>query len=171
MKKSSFFAIVMIGFSFSSFAQAGASATGTATIIEPITITNAGDLNFGNIAVVGAGTVELVPFDDSRIPLGGVTLPAIATGTVTAAHFDVTGDGTSTYAITLPSTDYIITRLTGSETMTVNVFKSFPTVAAGGVLTAGAQTFSVGATLNVGAAQVAGTYTNATGFDVSVNYN
>jgi hypothetical protein len=53
--------------------------------------------------------------------------------------------------------------------MTVNAFTSTPSGT--GALTAGSQILKVGATLNVGAGQVAGTYTNATGFPVIVNYN
>src|SRR5438105_2149142 len=90
-------AIIMVAFSASVFAQATASATATATIVAPIAISNAGDMNFGNVAVINAGTVTLKPSD--------------------------------------------------------------------------AQTLYVGATLNVATAQVAGVYTNATGFDVTVNYN
>ena len=38
-------------------------------------------------------------------------------------------------------------------------------------ITIGTQTLNVGATLNVTAAQPAGSYTNATGVPVTVNYN
>ena len=166
--KSSIIALVLIGFSATVFAQATASATGTATIIEPITISNAEDMNFGNIAInASAGTVELTPAG-VRNELGGVTLPVVP-GTVTAAELDVTGDGTSTYDITLPSSDYTITRVSGSETMTINVFTC--STGAAGALVAGLETFQVGATLNVAGSQVPGVYTNATGFDVTVNYN
>ncbi len=99
---------------------------------------------------------------------GGVTLPATA-GTVSAASFTVSGEGTYTYAITLPATDYTITHTIDASTMAVNTFTSTPTGT--GALTAGSQTLDVGATLNVDAGQSAGTYTNATGFDVTVNYN
>lgn len=120
------------------------------------------------IAVTGtAGTVILAPAG-TRTLTGGVTLP-VTTGTVTAASFNVTGEGVYTYAITLPSTDHTITRASGSETMIVNAFTSTPSGT--GALTGGAQTITVGATLNVGVSQVAGVYTNATGFDVTVNYN
>jgi hypothetical protein len=160
-------AIVMFGFAISTFAQVTASATATATIITPIAISKTTDMNFGNVAVspTVAGTVILAPAG-TRTTSGGVTLPAV-TGTVAAAVFAVTGSGTSTYAITLPSTDYTIT--SGGNTMIVNTFTSTPSGT--GALTAGAQTLNVGATLNVSAAQAAGTYTNATGFDVIVNYN
>jgi len=53
--------------------------------------------------------------------------------------------------------------------MTIDAFTSNPSGT--GALTAGSQVLTVGATLNVGANQVTGAYTNATGFDVTVNYN
>ncbi|MBL4905759.1 MAG: hypothetical protein COC12_14420 [Rhodobacteraceae bacterium] len=150
-------------------AQVTASATGTATIVTPIAITKTVDMNFGNVAVSSTlGTAVLAPAG-TRTATGGVTLPA-TTGTVAAASFSVTGEGAYTYAITLPSTDYTITETVGLiQTMTVNTFTSTPLGT--GTLTAGAQTLLVGATLNVGASQLAGVYTNATGFDVTVNYN
>jgi hypothetical protein len=161
-------AIIMIGFSSSMLAQVTASATGTATIVTPIAIANAADMNFGNVAVSSSsGTVVLAP-EGTRTTTGGVTLPATA-GTVTAGSFSITGEGSYTYAITLRSSDYTLTRVGESETMVVNTFTSTPSGT--GTLSSGSQTLNVGATLNVGGSQVAGTYTNATGFDVTVNYN
>ena len=55
--------------------------------------------------------------------------------------------------------------------MTVNTFASNGVTNATGILTAGVFELRVGATLNVTAAQPSGVYTNATGFDVTVNYN
>jgi len=159
--------IALLAITISSFAQVSATATTTATIITPIAISKTVDMNFGNIAVSPtiAGTVVLTPAG-TRTKTGGVTLPAVA-GTVTAASFNVTGLGTSTYAITLPST--ITLNGTPSGTMTVNTFVSTPSGT--GALTAGAQTLTVGGTLNVAAAQAAGVYTNTTDMTVTVNYN
>jgi hypothetical protein len=56
----------------------------------------------------------------------------------------------------------------GANTMIVNVFQSNPTPT--GTLTLGTSTLTVGATLNVNAAQVGGIYASATPFDVTVNY-
>lgn len=168
MKKLVFAAILMLGFTAGAFAQATAtaSATATATIVAPLTITKTVDMNFGNVAVGGSlGTVVMDP-DGSRTATGGVTLPATA-GTVTAASFNVAGQGTYTYAITLPSSDLTIT--SGGNNMTVNTFTSTPSGT--GQLTAGAQTLTVGATLNVDASQAAGTYVSGTPFDVIVVYN
>ena len=166
-----FLAIVMVvSFSNKVMAQDAigvtATATATATIITPIAITKTVDMNFGNVAVTTvAGTVILAPAG-TRTTTGGVTLPVTA-GTVTAASFNVTGLGAYTYVITLPTADHTISN--GANNMTVNAFTSAPSGT--GSLTASAQTLTVGATLNVGVAQVAGVYTSGTPFDVTVNYN
>ena len=165
-------AMVMFAFAANTFAQVTASATATATILTPIAITKDVDMNFGNLAVdATGGTVILLPAG-TRSATSGVTFLPTNVGTVTAASFTVTGLADATYSIIIPTTDYIITETVGnSATMIVNAFTSTPTVVAGGVLTLGTQTLTVGATLNVGPSQLAGVYTNATGFDVTVNYN
>jgi hypothetical protein len=172
MKKTIMFfsvAVAMAGFSTAAYAQETATATATATILTPISITKEVDMNFGNVAVQSAsgGTVILTPAGVRSIT-GGVTLPVIS-GTTTAASFIVNGQGNYTYAVTLPSS--AVTLNDGaSNTMTVTAFTSNPSGTAG-VLTSGTQTLNVGATLNVSAAQNAGTYVSATPFNVTVNYN
>ncbi|MFX1704533.1 DUF4402 domain-containing protein [Chitinophaga sp. CC14] len=160
--------LVFAAFATDAFAQETASATATATIVTPISIVKDVDMNFGNVAVqsTAGGTVVLTPAG-VRSTTGGVTLPSTATGTITAASFTVTGTGNYSYSITLPSTALTIT--SGSNTMTVTNFTSDPSGV--GTLTAGTQTLNVGATLNVSAAQAAGTYVSGTPFDVTVNYN
>jgi len=164
-----FFALTIAFFALtiSTFAQVSATANTSATVITPIAISKTVDMNFGSIAVspTVAGTVVLAT-GGTRTKTGGVTLPAV-TGTVTAAAFTVSGLGTSTYAITLPTS--IVLNGTPSGTMTVNTFVSNPSGT--GALTAGSQTLQVGGTLVVGAAQAAGTYTNTTDMTVTVNYN
>jgi hypothetical protein len=160
--------IAMLAFSAATFAQSQ-TATVTATIVTPIAIANGGDMNFGNVmASALGGTVTITPAGvRSAI---GVTLPAI-TGTVTPAHFNVTGSANLTYTIAITGTPVTVT--SGGNNMTVNAFASTPAAGVGtGLLSgAGAQTIDVGATLNVGAAQPAGTYVSGTPFTVSVNYN
>ena len=169
MKKITLLAILAIAaFSNNANAQSTASATATATIVTPIAITRTLDMNFGNIATNGTvGTVVLAP-DNVRSLTGGVTLPATK-GTVEAAKFTVTGEGAYTYALTLPADDTItITNASAvGKDMKVSTFTSNSTK----TLTAGTETFSVGATLNLNASQPAGLYTNSTGFNVIVNYN
>jgi hypothetical protein len=159
-------AFTALFFSTSAFAQASATANASATIVTPISISKTADMNFGNVATNGAvGTVVLTPAG-ARTPSGGVTLPA-ATGSPTAAAFTVSGSGAFTYAITLPTTLTITS--SGSGTMTVNNFTSTPTST--GTLSSGSQTITVGATLNLAASQAEGSYTSATPFTVTVNYN
>ena len=56
--------------------------------------------------------------------------------------------------------------------MSVGTFTSSPTAGVAGTLSGtGTQTFTVGATLTIATAQLAGTYTNATDLDVTVGYN
>jgi hypothetical protein len=148
-------------------AQATDDASATATIVTPIAITKTVDMNFGNAAVQAAGTVVLTPAS-TRTKTGGVTLPA-ATGTVSAAAFDVTGEGNYTFAITLPAS-CTITHTNLINTMSVDTFTD-DGVAHVGTLVAGSLTIHVGATLNVGLNQLAGVYTSGTNFDVTVNYN
>lgn len=164
--------IILAAFSTGVNAQTGATATdqatATAIIVTPLSISKTVDMHFGNVAVGGsAGTVVLTPAG-ARSRTGGVTLPAVP-GPVAAASFTVQGQGTYTYAITLPTTDLTIDD-NSSNTMIVNTFTSTPSGT--GLLSAGgSQTLTVGATLNVSANQPAGTYTSDTPFDVTVVYN
>ena len=162
-----FFTLSAAIFAFStiSFGQAN-NATGTAqaaaNIVTPISITKNIDLNFGNIAAAGTAFTVVLDESGARTSNGGTgTLPSV-TGTVTAAEFTVSGLSGATYAVTLPSS---ITISAGTNNMTVDGFASN----ANFTLTGGSDTFNVGATLNVGANQVAGAY-NGT-FNVTVNYN
>ena len=162
--------VAVIGFSNSSFAQATATASCSANIITPISIVKVTDMNFGNVAVSAtlAGTVVLAPAGTRTTGGGGgVTLPA-TTGTVSAASFTVSGQASYTYAITLPASCTISDGAT--HTMNVNAFTSSPS-STGTLSSGGTQTLTVGATLNVTAAQAANSYTNATGVPVTVNYN
>jgi hypothetical protein len=125
------------------------------------------DMNFGTIAVSSGGTVVLSP-SGSRSASGGLILPSF-TGTVTAAQFTVTGEPGYTYAITLPADFTLYESGVGPETMVVTTFTCTPSF--NGTLLGGTETVLVGATLNVSGSQTAGSYTNAAGFEVSVNYN
>ena len=163
-------ASIFIAGSTASFAQATATASASATIVTPISIVKNVDMNFGNVAVSAtiAGTAILAPAGTRTTGgAGGVTLPATA-GTVAAASFTVSGQASYTYAITLPSSCSLSDG--ASHTMTVNSFTSTPS-STGTLSAGGTQTLTVGATLNVAAAQAANTYTNSTGVPVTVNYN
>jgi hypothetical protein len=170
MKKiNSFIMIIMVAVTTGAMAQESATASSSATIVAPIGIAQAADMNFGNVATNGTGGTVVLTTGGAKSADGGVTLPG-NTGTVTAAAFDVTGEANYTYTIGLPSS--AITLQDGEGTpneMTVGTFVSDPLTT--GALTSGAQTVSVGATLNVAGGQAAGVYTNTTDLTVTVNYN
>ena len=176
MKKiTSIIAIVALSIAFSTTASAQVTglAPTSATIVTPIAISNTTEMNFGNFATTTAiGTIVLTPAG-GRTKTGGVTLPATV-GTVAAAKFKVDGQADYTYAVTMPTEDLTLTIGVTANKMTVKTFTSTTLNNSGtlaGVLTLGTDTVSVGATLNVGASQVAGLYENKTGFTVIVNYN
>ena len=132
-----------------------------AKIFAPISISSSGDMDFGTLAADDtAGTVTVTPAgarSSVNVYLFG--------GFPTAASFDVTGRVGQAYSITFPSN---ATLTSGANTMTMDTF----THDAGGspqLSGSGSDTFNVGATLNVGASQAAGTYSGT--FSVTVNYN
>jgi hypothetical protein len=165
MKKIIAMSVILFAFAAGTFAQSNTTtASATAVIVSPITITRDADLSFGNIiADADGGTVTVDPAGTRT--LTGLTSPSI-TGTITAASFTVAGLTDATYSITLPASHTISF---GGNDMTVDTFTSTPSGT--GTLTGGTETLNVGATLTVGSNQPAGTYTNAAGFDVTVNYN
>lgn len=159
--------IAFVSFSATVYSQSTATATASATVITPISISKNTDMSFGNLAVQTAtgGTVVLAPAG-TRTSTSGVTLPA-ANGSVSAATFTVTGSGSSTYIITLPST-VTLTHSGGVEIMSAGSFTSNPSGT--GTLSSGTQNIAVGATLTIAAGQLAGVYTSGN-FNVTVNYN
>jgi hypothetical protein len=166
-------AIVTLGFTATSFAQTSynpkvsATANATATIITPISIEKKVDLNFGNIVANSTGGTVTIATDNTP-KYNKVAAPSIP-GTRSAASFEVKGFAGVTYSIELPKT-ITLKKDGGKETMTVDNFVSNPSGT--GLLSAsGSQTVNVGATLNVAANQVAGTYKNTTDLKVTVNYN
>lgn len=154
------------------------AATGTgdvdARIVQPITITAVDDLKFGDIAAgTGADTVTIAPITGNRTKGAGDAV-LINGGGEQDGTFDLDGEDGLTVTIDVPADgDVVVT--SGGDTMAVNTFTwSYD---GGGVTTGdgttvlavgGPDVLSIGATLSVGAAQPAGTYTDT--FDVIVNY-
>lgn len=162
--------VLMAAPSMAFAADATATAGVNATVLTPIAISKTADLNFGSFAADSneSGTVVLAT-GGTRTFSGGASAVSTGAGTVTAASFTVTGEGAATFSITLPSSAVTLTRATGTETMSVATFVSDPSGT--GALVAGTKAVNVGATLSVGAAQVAGSYVNASGLPVIVAYN
>ena len=154
-------AIGIVGFASSNAQAASDTGTANATIVQSIGITAVNTLEFGDILNGAANTVT-VDTAGARSATDGTQLIG---GTVQAASFNITGDGTRAYTITLPANGVVT--LTGpGPAMAVNGFNHDAGVAP--ALTAGADAFNVGADLIVANGQTAGAYTGT--FTVIVNY-
>ena len=158
-------AVIVASFGGASMANAAATADATATarILETLTLSvqTGSQLNFGQIAVNGAGDVTVSPSGGSAV----CTANLICTGTTSAVAFDVQGSSGASVAVTFPSTSVNLT--SGTNTMALTNFtSSAPSVTLSAL---GAGTFSVGGKLSVAAGQAAGTYTGT--FPVKVEYN
>lgn len=168
MKKLLFIAIAIFGFSAVSFGQVSATATSSASakILALTTITNTTPLNFGAVGALPlAPSTVILGTTDSRS--GTSTLITGVTGlTAKSAEFALTGTATQAFSITLPIAAITITD--GTNNMTVTDFVSFPSLT--GTLDGdGLGILKVGATLQVGANQVAGQYSGT--YPVTVIYN
>ncbi len=159
------FAIVMMGFSATSFAQSSATATSTATLITPISVVVANNMDFGTIAASATGgTVILDTATNTRTATGGVFLQS-GGATPQVAVFTVTGEVNQSFTITGPTS---IDLTSGANTLALALTGvTSPSVLDG----AGNATIKIGGTLTVPAAAPAGIYANSTDLTVTVNYN
>jgi len=137
------------------------SASASAVLVDALAITKSADLDFGRLSSDTSGGTAVISTAGARSVTGDVVEEG---GSPAAAGFDVTGEAGLGYDITLPTS--IVLNDGGSNNMTVNTFTD--SNAGSGTLTGGTDSFTVGATLNVGASQATGTYTGS--FDVSVAY-
>jgi hypothetical protein len=145
-----------------------ATASGTATVIQPIAANKTSDLGFGTIVKPTAGTATVaVSAAGSRTVTG--TAPANAAG-VSAAAFNVVGEGGSAYSVSVPAS-FDITANGGTDTLTVTTSNN----AGGGGTLSGSigststASFGVGGTINLTTGTASGAYTgNVT---ITASYN
>jgi hypothetical protein len=141
------------------------TADATANVLEPLGITvGTNIMDFGDVAAdpVVATTVVLDPAGTTSSNDG-----ASVSGAPTAGDFDVTGEANAFYDITLPANDTVILTGTGGPDMFVQDFTA-DLGTTGQLDGTGAGSFTVGATLELGINQGAGTYDGT--YDVTVNY-
>jgi hypothetical protein len=160
---------------FAAPAYAGqAPAKGDAIVVRSLSFFKVDDLEFGSmIASATAGTVVVDPFG-ARTKTGGVTLVG---GLVQPSSFAGRGANNQSVQISLGANSIQLTRVSGTQKMTVDTFiiGSTPTAqlttnprvfvisSATGIFT-----FPVGATLRVGANQTAGNYVGT--FSITLVY-
>ncbi len=147
-----------------SLTAATVSGNASANVLTPLAIANgANAMSFGDVAgdAIAATTVVLTTAGATSSADGASTA-----GTPTAGDFDVTGEGTLAYTITLPANGVVVLTNAAGPDMSVDGFAD--SLGGTGALTAGAQSFTVGATLTINANQPAALYTGT--YDVTVNY-
>src|SRR3954471_15169283 len=141
------------------------NATSTARVILPAQITKLYDMDFGFLTVTAAGTAIVDSNTGNITTTGGVLF---AGGLPHAARFEAVSPSKTVVHIRLPKKAVTLTRVTGTETMTVDTW-SLNGVDTRNVVAHETFQFSVGGTLHVAANQVEGTYTGS--FDVTIDYN
>jgi len=141
------------------------NAVGTVNIAFPSSIRKLYDMDFGAVTVTAAGTAVLNSSTDAVTTTGGVIF---AGGAPHAAEFEAVSPSKNVVRITLPKTASTLTRVGGTQTMTVDTWTINGT-ATRNVTAHETFAFRVGGTLRVGANQVEGVYVGT--FDVTINYN
>lgn len=141
------------------------NATSTANVILPAQITKLNDMDFGFVTVTAAGTATIDSTTDTISTTGGVLF---AGGLPHAALFAAVSPSKTVVHIRLPRQPVTLTRVGGTETMTVDTW-TINGNETRNVVAHETFEFKVGGTLHVAANQVEGTYTGT--FDVTLNYN
>jgi hypothetical protein len=153
---------------------AGQSTTASITIIRPIVLTKVTDLVFGTVTRPASGTNTVTMGVASDTPTTSVANSLITTGagsTRSRASYTVTGETGRTVAITLSNSTIQLTRVSGSETLDVDLTLE----AATDTLTGGSGSFSgdgtlyVGGEIDIASTTVVGDYTGS--FTTTVAYN
>ncbi|MFV0626567.1 MAG: DUF4402 domain-containing protein [Alphaproteobacteria bacterium] len=137
------------------------------TFLKPLGIVETTQMKFGaiNVTPSSAGAVRLTPTGVRTIVSGGGLSLASNAGVPTAGSFSITGEGSQTVNISLPSTTTLSNGSGG--TVTLSNFSSSPSGSA--LLNSnGDLTLSVGADVNISTGQQSGTY-NGT-YTIQVNY-
>lgn len=137
-------------------AQTPGQATASADIVRGIVVEKAGDLEFGDLFAGSGGTLSISPAG-ARSFTGGV-VPFTAPFAAAAFNvYDIDGKGGRKFSFTIIEPSVNLTRLSGTETMTVSGFTNdaldcSPKCSKTDI------TIYVGATLTVAANQEPGIY-------------
>lgn len=140
--------ILVLSFSSEGQIRDLSGAKVTATIVETGSMAKTINTDFGNVAIVLSAFVKMAPVGIQKAK-GGIVLP-VSTGTFTAAVYDYTGAGGSTYSISYPTSPIIIH--SGSQAMRVDSFVS-------------------DTARNAGSELIAGVFVSVSPANVTVNYN
>jgi hypothetical protein len=139
-------------------------ATSTVVIAPPASVRKMEDLNFASLTVTTAGTAIIDPNTDGMTTTGGVLY---AGGLHYAALFEGVSPTLVVVIIRIPRNPITVTRVGGTETMTVSNW-TLAGNARRTVVALEAFQFKVGGTLFVNANQAEGLYLGT--FDVEIQY-
>ena len=138
------------------------NATATVAITPPASVRKLNDLYFAYLTVTTAGTAIVNPNTDAMTTTGGV----IAAGGVPySALFEAVSPVKNVVLIRIPKTASTVTRVGGTETMTVDTWTLAGT-ASRNVVAKQPFSFKVGGTLHVNANQVEGLYVGTFAVDI-----
>ena len=129
-------------------------AKGTLVIIEPAAVRKLDDLNFATLSAYSAGTAIVDPNTDLMTTTGGVLYSG---GLAYSALFEAVSPVKNVVLIRIPKTAITVTRVGGTETMTVDNF-TLAGSANRNVVAKQPFTFKVGGTLHVATNQAEGLY-------------
>lgn len=154
------------------FAQstASATATGSATIIQPLTISKDVDLSFGRVVRPGSGsgTVAIANTADTvSAGSGAISLTGITT---TRAKFTIAGEGAQVVTVSVPSTFDMALSSDATKKITVTLSPDLgaTTTLSGSLGAAGSKTLYVGGNFSLPSTQATGAYSGT--FTVNVAY-
>lgn len=158
------------------WAQSQQSVDASVAVIEPLSITKLSDLDFGNIAGAGGGTVVLVPSDGATCTANG---GIVHSGTCQAARFAGSGAAGQrlrirrpvgrTITLTGPGEDMTVSDITFDAGTSLDPVRSNPNWERYLIAAAdGTFIFRVGGTLTVNPDQAPGIYQGT--FDIRVDY-
>jgi len=159
-------ALALVVFGIQVNAQSTVTASTTATLITPISISKTFDMDFGTVAASSTAGTIVLDYADGTTATGGASVPAGSAPKT--AVFAVSGEGNSGFSISIPASSIT---LDGSVSGTLTVDNFEADLGTSSTLSSGVATVKVKAVLNVPANSVAGTYTNASDLFVTVNYN
>lgn len=151
--------------------SASATATGSATIIQALTISKTADLGFGSIVKPSSGTntVTVSTAGSRTITGGGNAVAANGTG-VSNAAFLVQGEGAQHFSVTLPAS---FSMTAGTNTLTVtttnNLGGGTTGQLSGSIGAQGSLSLAVGGSFTLASSTASGAYSGS--LVVSVAYN
>ena len=138
------------------------NATGTVAITPPASVRKLNDLYFAYLSVTTAGTAVINPNTDTMSTTGGVIH---AGGAPYSALFEAVSPVKNVVIIRIPRNPITVTRVGGTETMTVDTW-TLAGSANRNVVAREPFSFQVGGTLHVNANQVEGLYVGTFTVDI-----